>query len=42
MTSTKLGSPYYQSPNMLEQDEYDAFEADLWSMGIFLFEIATG
>ena len=29
-------------PNVLSGEKYDAFAADLWSMGIFLYEMATG
>ena len=42
MAKTKIGTPYYQAPSMLIEGGYNPFITDLWSMGIFLFELATG
>jgi len=42
MTTTKTGTPYYMSPTMHLNTPYNPFSADLWSMGIFLYELATG
>ena len=42
LAKTHVGSPLYMFPNIWSGKKYDAFAADLWSMGIFLYEIATG
>ncbi|MEO8796424.1 MAG: protein kinase [Polyangiaceae bacterium] len=44
MTSTKalLGSPYYMSPEQLRSSKSVDARADIWSIGIILFELMTG
>ena len=44
MTSTKalLGSPYYMSPEQLRSSKSVDARADIWSMGIILFELMGG
>jgi len=36
------GSPLYMSPERLVQRPHDPFKADLWSLGVTFYEIATG
>jgi len=42
MTGTIIGTEYYKCPAIYQNKSYDPFLADLWSLGIFLYEIATG
>jgi serine/threonine-protein kinase len=44
MTSTKalLGSPYYMSPEQLRSSKSVDARADIWSIGIILYELLTG
>ncbi len=44
MTSTKelLGSPYYMSPEQLRSSKRVDARADIWSMGIILYELVCG
>ena len=41
MAATSLGSPYYQSPEMLLHKPYSQ-QSDLWSIGVTLVEMLTG
>ena len=41
MTSTMLGSPIYMAPEVLKGEEYST-KADVWSMGVVLFEMLFG
>eukprot|EP00949_MAST-11_sp_MAST-11-sp1_P000589 g589.t1 len=41
MAETTCGSPLYMAPEILEQKQYDT-KADLWSVGVVLFEMAIG
>jgi serine/threonine protein kinase len=40
-TSTVAGVPYYMAPEVIEQQEY-SYTADVWSMGVVLYEMMSG
>ncbi|CEG45283.1 serine threonine protein kinase [Plasmopara halstedii] len=37
-----VGKAYYMAPEVVNQEAYDAFSADVWSLGIMLFIMLTG
>ena len=39
--STKAGTLFYASPEVLEEENYD-FSADIWSLGIIFLELLLG
>ena len=39
--NTLIGSPYWMAPEVLLRDDYDG-KADVWSLGITLYELAIG
>ena len=39
--ATKLGTPYYMSPEILRHETHDK-KVDIWSLGILLFELTHG
>jgi serine/threonine protein kinase len=39
---TPCGSPFYIAPELLTAAEYDGRKADIWSLGVVLFELVTG
>jgi serine/threonine protein kinase len=39
---TFFGSPCYSSPECLQHVEYDAQKADVWSLGVILYELIVG
>lgn len=40
-TSTVTGVPYYMAPEVIQQKDY-TFNADVWSMGVVLYEMMSG
>ena len=41
-TTSMMGSPYYMSPEQLRSTKSVDHRADLWSLGVVLFELLTG
>jgi len=41
-TNCNAGSPLYMAPEVLSKDTHNAFAADMWSMGITLYEMLVG
>ncbi|KAJ3682686.1 hypothetical protein LUZ60_012913 [Juncus effusus] len=41
MAETLCGSPLYMAPEVMQVQRYDA-KADLWSIGVILFQLVTG
>ena len=42
LLNTPCGSPFYASPEIIENKPYDGKKSDIWSIGIVLFTMATG
>ena len=42
MCAGACGSPNYVAPEMLTQPDYDPFKADVWSLGVTVYQMATG
>jgi len=42
MSSTNAGSPLYMGPEVLLNPEHNVFKADVWSIGMCLYEILSG
>ena len=40
MAQTQLGTPYYLSPEIFNDETYDS-SSDIWSLGVLTFELAT-
>jgi serine/threonine protein kinase len=40
-TSTKLGTPFYMAPEIMNKEPYN-HKIDIWSIGIIYFELLTG
>jgi eukaryotic-like serine/threonine-protein kinase len=41
-TSELMGTPYYMSPEQMQQSREVDARADIWSLGVILFELITG
>lgn len=41
MTKTMLGSPIYMAPEVLKAESYTS-KADIWSLGVIIFEMLYG
>ena len=41
LASTAVGTPYYLSPEICENREYD-HKSDVWSLGCVLYELCSG
>ena len=39
---TKVGTKTYQDPIISENEDYNGFQADIWSAGILLYYLVTG
>ena len=35
-----IGTPYYMSPELLNNDKY-SFESDVWALGCVIYELCT-
>lgn len=40
--NTFCGSPTHVSPQLARREEYDGPSADIWSLGVILFNLVTG
>ena len=40
LAKTSIGSPYYMSPELFKEEEYNE-KTDVWSLGCFLYELIT-
>ena len=42
LSNEKLGTPAYTSPEIVAEQAYQGFQADVWSLGILVFALTTG
>ena len=40
MAQTNVGTPYYMSPELINEKEYDE-KTDIWSLGCVIYELAS-
>ena len=41
-SDVRVGKRFYMSPEVYAGDKYDPFKADMWSLGVLLYILATG
>ncbi|KAI2799861.1 hypothetical protein RDWZM_004906 [Blomia tropicalis] len=41
MSDSICGTPAYMSPELLQRKQYDAYQADVWALGVTLYEMMT-
>ena len=42
MVKSAAGTPAFMAPEILQKGEYDAYGADVWSLGICLYNLVYG
>jgi serine/threonine protein kinase len=42
MIDDTSGTPSYMAPEILSDNKYEPFGADIWSLGVLLFTLLTG
>lgn len=42
LVTTACGSPFYAAPEIFSECAYDPFKADVWSLGVTIYQMAVG